>query len=370
MIDELRSTILRDEHLALGARMVPFAGWDMPVQYPEGILAEHRHTREHASLFDICHMGEFRVFGKGAREALDKIFARPVFDQSLGSCRYNFLLNDAGKVIDDLIIYYTGEDDYFIVTNASRRDEDAAQITKHLPDGVEFVDLSDETAKLDLQGPESATIIACVAKLTEKELPAYFCWKWVEIDGVRVLLSRTGYTGELGFELYFPMNQAVKIWRRLLEFKNVKAAGLGARDTLRLEMGLALYGHELNLETTPLEAGYGFMLKMNEYPSRQFIGRKALEKTSTERELVAICVEGRRAAREHSEVLSDALTPIGTVTSGGFAPSLERSIALAYVKKNTLSLGDKVFLNVGKTPIVGEIVKLPFYKNGTARIKI
>ncbi|MDD2403953.1 MAG: glycine cleavage system aminomethyltransferase GcvT [Victivallaceae bacterium] len=370
MSEELKSTVLCNEHMTLNARMVPFSGWNMPVQYAEGILAEHQHTREHVSLFDICHMGEIKVFGKGAREALDKILARPVFDQSLGSCRYNFLLNDAGGVIDDLIVYYLGEDDYFIVTNAARRDDDVAQIRKHLPNGIELVDISDETAKLDLQGPESATVISELTGLQICELPKYFRWQWVEIDGIRVLLSRTGYTGELGFELYFPMDKAVTLWRRLLQFKNVKPAGLGARDTLRLEMGMALYGHELNLETTPLEAGYGFMLKMEDFPSREFIGRKALENTPGERELVAVYLEGRRAAREHTELLDINQNTIGIVTSGGFAPSLGHAIALAYVSKGSVNKNDAVFLNVGKSQIQGKIGGLPFYTNGTARNKI
>ncbi len=367
--EDLRSTVLCDEHIGLGARMVPFAGWNMPVQYKTGILAEHQHTREQISLFDICHMGEFRVFGPGAREALDRLLARPTFDQPYGSCRYNFLLNEEGGIIDDLIVYYLGEDDYFIVVNASRIGVDAEQIRKHLPDGVMFVDISDETAKLDLQGPECAAVAAAVTGLPEADLPKYFRWAWVEINGVRVLLSRTGYTGELGFELYFPMDKAVEIWRCLLAQPNVRPAGLGARDTLRLEMGMALYGHELNTGITPLEAGYGAMLKLEEFPNRQFVGRAAMEKKGVQRHLIAIDVDGRRAAREGADVCDAEGLVIGKVTSGGFAPSLNHAIAMAYVEK-PLPQGAEVFLAAGNSTVMGKVSEVPFYKNGTARKKI
>ncbi len=368
--DELRSTVLCGEHVAAGARMVPFAGWNMPVQYKTGILAEHQHTREQVSIFDICHMGEFRVFGAGATQALDRILARPVFDQPYGTCRYNFLLNDNGGIIDDLIVYYTGENDYFIVVNASRIGEDSEQIRKNLPEGVAFVDISEETAKIDLQGPECLDVIVAATGLAVDALPKYFRWAWVEIQGVRVLLSRTGYTGELGFELYFPMEHAVKLWRYLLSFPQVKPAGLGARDTLRLEMGMALYGHEFTTETTPLQAGLGGMLKLDENPDRNFIGKEAMVKKGADRVLVNIYLEGRRAARDGAEVFDAEGLLMGTVTSGGFAPSLGHAVAMAYVDKAALAKGNEVFLAAGNATIPGTIGEAPFYKKGTARKKI
>ncbi len=369
MSEDLRNTVLCEEHVKLGARMVPFAGWNMPVQYKKGILAEHQHTRESVSLFDICHMGEFRVFGPGAREALDRVLARPVFDQPYGSCRYNFLLNENGGVIDDLIVYYMGEDDYFIVVNASRIGSDAEQIRTNLPDGVVFVDISDETAKLDLQGPLSADVICAVTGLAAAELPKYFHWAWVEINGIRVLLSRTGYTGELGFELYFPADKAVELWRFLLTQPNVEPAGLGARDTLRLEMGMSLYGHELREDITPIEAGFGAMLKLQEYSERSFIGREAMEKKEGGRTLVAVSVDGRRSAREGAEVFDGEGVLIGQVTSGGFAPSLNHAVALAYLDK-PLMQGSEVFMAAGKGTVMGTVSEVPFYKRGTARKKI
>jgi aminomethyltransferase len=349
--------------------MVPFAGWNMPVQYPAGILAEHQHTRAFVSLFDICHMGEFRVFGPGAREALDRLLARPVFDQPYGSCRYNFLLNENGGVIDDLIVYYMGEDDYFIVVNASRIEADAMQIRKNLPGGVTFIDISGETAKLDLQGPLSAEAVCAASGLPAGELPKYFHWKWVEINGVRVLLSRTGYTGELGFELYFPADKAAGLWNCLLSQPNVKPAGLGARDTLRLEIGLSLYGHELREDITPLEAGLGGMLKLADCPDRRFIGREAMEKKGAKRTLTAISVDGRRSAREGAEVFDGEGLRIGEVTSGGFAPSLNHAVALAYTDK-PLPPGTEVLLTAGSGTVTGKVTDIPFYKLGTARKKI
>jgi aminomethyltransferase len=369
MSENLKNTVLSGEHVKLGARMVPFAGWNMPVQYKTGILTEHQHTRHFVSLFDICHMGEFRVFGPGAREALDRILARPVFDQSYGTCRYNFLLNENGGVIDDLIVYYMGEDDYFIVVNASRIDADAEQIRKNLPEGVTFVDLSPETAKLDLQGPLSGETICSATGLPAGELPKYFQWKWTEINGIRILLSRTGYTGELGFELYFPADKAVELWNYLLAMPEVKPAGLGARDTLRLEIGLSLYGHELREDITPAEAGFGAMLKLAEYPERQFIGREAMEKQGVTRTLIAIAADGRRAAREEAEVFNLDGVRIGQVSSGGFSPSLGHAIALAYVDK-PLAVGTEVLMAAGSATITGKVTDAPFYKSGTARKKI
>lgn len=367
---EILNTPLVECHKALGARMVPFSGWNMPVQYSEGILAEHKHTREKAGLFDICHMGEFRVTGKNAIEALDKIFARPVFNQRIGLCRYNFLLNEDGKVLDDLIVYRLAEDDFFIVVNAGTRANDAEMIQRQLPEDIVFEDVSDLTAKLDLQGPLAADILI-QAGLEACDLPNYFNWAEVEINGMPVLLSRTGYTGELGFELYFDAENAVEMWEFLLQFEEVKPIGLGARDTLRLEVGYALYGHELTENYTPIDAGYGPMLKLKDFPDRQFTGREALEAAPPKRKLIAITLEGRRAARAEAKIFDTDENEIGIVTSGAFAPSLGTAVAMGYVNADsTLSVGDEVALSAGRATIKGIISKLPFYKDGTVRNKI
>ena len=367
---EIRNTPLAECHKLAGAKMVAFSGWNMPVQYSDGILAEHKHTREKVGLFDICHMGEFRISGKAALEALDTIFARPVFNQRVGLCRYNFLLNKAGKVMDDLIVYRLAEEDFFIVVNAGTRAADSEMIQSQLPEDVVFEDVSDLTAKLDLQGPLAADILA-KAGLKIAELPNYFNWTEAVINDIPVLLSRTGYTGELGFELYFDADKAADMWNYLLSFEDVKPIGLGARDTLRLECGYALYGHELTEDYTPLDAGYAPMLKLEDFPEREFTGKAALEALPVENKLIAITLEGRRAARAGAEVLDASGVKIGIVTSGAFAPSLGASVAMAYIGSgDSLAPGDKVQLSAGRSTITGKISDLPFYKEGTVRKKL
>ena len=368
--NEIKNTPLSEWHKSNGARMVPFSGWNMPVQYSDGILAEHNHTREKAGLFDICHMGEFRITGNNALEALDAIFARPVFNQRVGVCRYNFLLNRNGKVMDDLIVYRLDEDDFYIVVNAGTRASDAEMIQSQLPEDIVFEDVSDLTAKLDLQGPLAADVLVKTG-LKTADLPAYFNWTEAVINDIPVLLSRTGYTGELGFELYFDAEQAVEMWEYLLSFEGVRPVGLGARDTLRLEVGYALYGHELTEEYTPLDAGYGPLLKLDELPERNFTGRAALKAAPPAHKLIAVSLDGRRAARAGADVMTPEGEKIGVVTSGVFAPSLSNAIALAYIGANeNYGIGDKVLLSAGRATIEGEITELPFYKNGTVRKKM
>jgi len=367
---EIKNTPLAECHKLAGARMVPFSGWNMPVQYSDGILAEHKHTREKVGLFDICHMGEFRVTGEGALEALDAVFARPVFNQRVGLCRYNFLLNKAGKVMDDLIVYRLAEDDFFIVVNAGTRPTDSEMIQSQLPEDVVFEDVSDSIAKLDLQGPLAAEILA-KAGLEITDLPNYFNWTEAVINDIPVLLSRTGYTGELGFELYFDADKAVAMWNYLLSFEDVKPIGLGARDTLRLECGYALYGHELTEDYTPLDAGYAPMLKLKDFPEREFTGKAALEAAPAANKLIAITLEGRRAARAGADILNADGEKIGIVTSGAFAPSLGVAVAMGYIGAGeTLSLGDKAQLSAGRATIAGKITELPFYKDGSVRKKL
>jgi aminomethyltransferase len=366
--DALQVTPLAACHRRLGARMVPFAGWEMPVQYPEGILAEHHHTRRQASLFDICHMGEFRVLGEGVAAALDRIFPRPVLDQPVGACRYNFLLTETGTVIDDLIVYRLAENEFYIVVNAGNRADDAACLRQRLPSGIAFHDESAATAKLDLQGPESAAVLARVG-LPAAALPGYYRWRQVAIAGVPVLLSRTGYTGELGFELYFPATEAEHLWTRLLAVDPVKPAGLGARDTLRLEVGYPLHGHEMDTDTTPVEAGFGALIPLADL-SRDFHGAKALRNSPPRRRLVGIEFAGRRAARAGAPVLQ-ADRAIGKICSGTFSPSLEKAIALAYIDAASVPPpGAEVTSEAGRQRLPGRIVETPFYRGGTVRQKL
>lgn len=363
----VKDTPLCQNHIELGARMVPFAGWNMPVQYPEGIIAEHKHTREQVSLFDICHMGEFRISGPGIAEIMDGIFPRLVSSQKIGSCRYNFLLTDHGTVIDDLIIYRIAEDEFYIVVNAGSKDADFARLSELLPAGINITDESESTAKLDLQGPESAEVLAEIG-FEKAKLPGYYKWIKTEIKEIPVLLSRTGYTGELGFELYFAADKASEIWDFLLEQRNVKPAGLGARDTLRLEMGYPLYGHEMDLETTPIEAGFGGMLKITE--DRNFPGVEILRNSQPKKQLVGIEIEGRRAAREGAEVSIEGKV-VGKVTSGTFSPSLEKAIALVYLNPDVVIVpAMTVNLAAGRSSISGKVTDIPFYKESSVRKEI
>lgn len=363
-------TPLAAEHLKLGARMVPFAGWNMPVQYPEGILAEHKQCRESAALFDICHMGEFRVKGEGSAAALDALFARSVADQPVGVCRYNFSLNPDGGVRDDLIVYRLAEDEFYIVVNAGPRASDAQWICDHLPSGVTFADESDSTAKLDLQGPASADVLERLG-IAKPTLPGYYKFMFTTIQCVPVLLSRTGYTGELGFELYFDASNAVTMWNLILADAAVKPAGLGARDTLRLEMGYPLYGHEMDETTTPVEAGFGAMLKL-ETP-REFIGSKVLRdpvKGVVKRRLAGFVLEAKRAARHGSQILLGDQA-VGVITSGAFGPSVDKAVAIGYVDADVaLEPGQRVELDTGKSRLSAVVAAMPFHVSGTARVKL
>ncbi len=367
MDETLLKTPLADEHVATGARMVPFAGWYMPVQYKEGILAEHKYTREHVSLFDICHMGEFKAAGPGVAEALDAALARSVADQKNGVCRYNFLLNEAGGVIDDLIVYRMGAEEFFIVVNAARIAVDFAELRKRLPASVKLENLSDVTAKFDLQGPDSMAVLTSLG-LDAAALPKYYHWGKFKLFGLDMLISRTGYTGELGFELYFDAAHAVDVWRKLLACPGVKPAGLGARDTLRLEMGYPLYGDEMDEATTPVEAGFGALLKLDK-SARAFVGSDALRANPPKKHLRGIVFDGRRAAHTGTPVLLQG-KQVGTITSGTFAPSLGCAVAMAYFDASAEIPADAEFeVELHRAVVKAKLSALPFWTHGTANPK-
>lgn len=369
-MENLKKTPLHSRHVSLGAKMVPFGGWDMPVQYKEGILAEHRHTRKTVSLFDTCHMGEFIIKGKRVAQELDRIFPRAVADQKIGTARYNFLLSDRGTVMDDLLIYRMGEEEFMMVVNAGTIEPDAERIKKLLPNTISFMDESDKTGKLDLQGPKTAEIMEKLG-FNKGDLPDFYKWIKTTVNGIPAILSRTGYTGELGFEFYVDAGKVGELWDYLLSFPEVKPAGLGSRDTLRLEVGYPLYGHEMDENTTPVEAGFSAILNLENRTS-SFMSEKILKdpakKTKT---LIGVVLEGRRAARAGNKVLTMDGKEIGIITSGMFSPILEKAIALAFVfPQCTFVPGDKINLEIGGTPFPGVVVEMPFYKNGTVRTKV
>ncbi len=356
----LLKTPLHAWHVAHHAKMAPFAGWDMPIQYT-GIIAEHLHTREKASLFDICHMGEFILKGPGARDALAKALTHNLDTLKPGRCRYGFLLDESGGILDDLIVYHLAPEHYMIVVNAACRESDFSAITARLPSGLSLEDVSDRTGKIDLQGPASVDALERILPGPWRQVP-YFGLVRAEFDGSSLLVSRTGYTGELGFELYMPCEKALALWEACLADPDVEPAGLGARDTIRLEVGLPLYGQDLDSNHTPAEAGYGGMLTS----TADYVGKAGAARVREK--LVGLSLEGRRSARHNDPVMLDGKS-VGIVTSASFAPSLGHAVALAYVAAEEADAA-AFTIAAAKTGIPAARTALPFYTKGTARMKL
>jgi aminomethyltransferase len=341
--------------------MAPFAGFDMPVQYT-GIIIEHKHTRSKAGIFDICHMGEFRLSGQGAMNALNTVVSHDLTTLGPGKCRYGFLLNQGGGINDDLIIYCLADDEYMLVVNGACREKDFNHIKANLPSGLSFTDISDETGKIDVQGPESLDVIESLTGSKWNNLK-YFNFETTERLGFPMIISRTGYTGELGYELYLPADKALAVWEQLAADARVEPVGLGARDTLRLEIGYPLYGQDLDEEHTPVEAGAGFFLKKE----TEYIGKSGLSKVR--QSLIPLSIEGRRTARHYDEVYLPNGEKTGFVTSGSFAPSLGHCVALAYVRAEDAK-GETFVIKTARTELEAKRTALPFYKDGTARMKV
>ncbi len=357
----LLETPLTAWHKAQGAKMAGFAGWDMPIQYTS-ILAEHEHTRTKVSLFDICHMGEFLIFGEGAAEALSKAVTHNLATLKPGKCRYGFLLNAEGNILDDLIVYRMEENSFMLVVNGACTAGDFAALKERMPQGVTMEDISSQMAKIDLQGPESIEVLEATFGESFRHL-GYFSFEERTFEGEKVLISRTGYTGELGYELYLPWGKTLALWEKLLQDDRVKPAGLGARDTLRLEAGLPLYGHELDDKHNPTEAGMGKMLTSTApYVGHEHVGE-------VREVLLPLRIEGRRAARAGDAVTLASGEEVGVVTSGSLAPSLGYVTAFAWVKAAHAENTD--FLVKGaRTSLPAQVATLPFYEQGTARTKL
>jgi len=353
---ELRKTPLYEKHSAKGAHMVPFAGWSMPVQYT-GIIEEHLHTRSKAGLFDICHMGEFIIKGPDAESDLERLLTCRIDTLKEGRCRYGFLLNETGGIIDDMIIFHTAPEEFMMVVNAGTLEKDSTWIRSCLSRGTVFEDISDKTAKIDLQGPLSAEIMDTLIR--EISSLGRFSFTRAELAGTSVIVSRTGYTGEDGFEIFSEAREAGKLWDMFEGFREVKPAGLGARDSLRLEMGYSLYGHDIDALHTPFEANLNKFVHME----KDFIGKPALAEQSQKgfsRILTGFICQGRRTARENYRVISDANKEAGRVTSGAFSPCLKRGIGLCYIDKNLVQEGQEIILANGAVEIQAEIKNPPF----------
>ena len=354
-----RKTVLSESHVQLGARMVDFSGWDMPLQY-DGILAEHHRTRTDVSMFDTCHMGRFLVTGPGTRAALDQLLAVDLEAMTDGQCKYGFLLREDGGILDDVIVYRFSAGRWMIVVNAGTQAGDRDWIRARLPATVTFTDVSRSLAKIDVQGPHA---LACVARVCGIEVDSlrYFRFRTFDYGG-EAIVSRTGYTGEKGVELYVESGRMVELWNRFLA-DGVKPAGLGARDTLRLEMCYPLYGQDLTSETTPIEADKEKFVYFN----KDFIGKDALIKSNKPyRKLINFTAASRRAPRHNYRIFMNG-EDIGIVTSGSFSPSLSCGIGMGYVN-TPCSAGAEVMLKDNNVEISALVTKGPFYKKGTAKI--
>jgi aminomethyltransferase len=365
---QLRRTPLHDEHLRLGGKMVPFVGWEMPVQYPAGITAEHRAVRSAAGLFDVSHMGEVEVSGPGALDLVQRLTTNDAAALEVGQAQYSTMLRADGTIIDDLLVYRF-DDRYMLVVNAGNRERDVEWIQRHASDhDVQVADRSDDIALLALQGPRAQAILG---PLTDADLEAirYYRFGEGEVARVPAVISRTGYTGEDGFELYIPAERAAELWKRLLEAgagEGLMPAGLGARDALRLEMGYLLYGSDADDRHTPLEAGLGWVVK---WGKSDFIGRAALERqkeAGVSRRLAGFRLLERGFPRRGYPLRVEGQV-VGEVTSGVVSPSLGEGIGLGYLPPPAAKPGTRIEVVIRDRALPAEVVRPPFYQEGSVR---
>ncbi len=353
----MKQTILYKEHLDAGARMIDFGGWMMPVQY-EGIVVEHNNTRNNVSIFDICHMGEFIIEGANAKADLKKLLTTNIEPLVDGQCRYGFMLNENAGVIDDLITYRINENKWMLVVNAGTKDKDLAWIKSHVSADTTVTDISDSCGKLDIQGPNSKEIIEDILSINLSDIK-FFRFKDIEWHNKTVTVSRTGYTGEYGVELYADNATTLELWQAFIN-AGVKPAGLGARDTLRLEAGLPLYGHELDEETTPEQANLmRFVCLDNNFIGKEVLLQKMEEKSG--RVLCGFQIDGRPTARNGFDVVHNN-NIIGKVASGSFAPTLNKSIGTAFIDRKIYDTKPVIGIDNGRKILDAFIVDLPFYK--------
>ncbi len=351
MIDLLK-TPFHAMHLAAGARMAPFAGYDMPLRYPEGSVAEHHHARSRAALFDVSHMGQIRLVGSGADAALETLVPGDIRGLGAGRMCYTLFTAEDGGILDDLIVA-RAPDGLAVVVNAARKEHDTAHLRRGLAGAVDVVPEPDR-ALLALQGPAAAAVLAQFA-----DLP-FMAWRDGEACGVPVRASRSGYTGGDGFELSVAAGDAEALAAGLLAHEAVAWAGLGARDSLRLEAGLCLYGHDIDEGTTPLEAGLGWTMPKRRREAQDFPGAARILAGPPARRRVGLRPEGKAIAREGTALLDAAGEAVGRVTSGGFAPTLGGSVAMGYLPVALAAPGAAVAFDIRGRPRPGQVVRLPF----------
>ena len=359
----MKNTALTHIHEELGAKMVPFAGYNMPVSY-EGVNVEHENVRKNLGVFDVSHMGEFLISGPNSLELIQKITTNDASKLVDGKAQYTCMPNDKGGIVDDLIIYRLNEEKYLLVVNASNIDKDWNWISEQNTMGADIKDLSENYALLAIQGPKA---VEAMQSLTEVDLSAIKFYNF-EIgkfaDAEKVIISATGYTGSGGFEIYCKTEDAEKVWNNVMEAGKdfgIKPIGLAARDTLRLEMGFCLYGNDIDETTSPIEAGLGWITKF----TKDFVNSENLKKEKEEgpkRKLVAFELTEKGIPRKDYKIVDENQHEIGYVTSGTMSPSTGKAIGLGYVKSEFNKRGNTIYIQIRKKTIPATIVKLPFYK--------
>jgi aminomethyltransferase len=359
----LNKTPFHAIHVALGAKMVPFAGFEMPVQYPTGITVEHKTVRESCGVFDVSHMGEFEIRGEDRVAFVNHVTTNDVAALAIGQVHYSTILNERGTIEDDCLVYRSA-DHIIMVVNASNRDKDFAHIMKYAkPFKVTVKDISDEIALLAVQGPKTAAILQPLTK-TDLSSIKYYHYVEGEVGGVKTVISRTGYTGEDGFELYHDAKDGLRLWKVLMDTKAITPVGLGCRDSLRLEMGMALYGNDIDSGVTPLEANLGWLVKLKK---GDFVGRNALvaqKEAGIPKKLIGFTSEERAFPRHGYPVFVNG-APSGEVRSGTLSPSLGIPIGTAYVPTAFAKEGQPIDIEIRGKRVKGSVVKLPFYQHGS-----
>lgn len=359
----MKNTALTHVHESLGAKMVPFAGYNMPVQY-EGVNIEHETVRNGVGVFDVSHMGEFFLRGENALALIQKVTSNDASKLVDGKAQYSCLPNNEGGIVDDLIIYKIADNNYLLVVNASNIEKDWNWISQHNDLGVTMENASDSYSLLAIQGPKAAEAMQSLTAIDLASMP-YYSFQMGEFAGVKdVIISATGYTGSGGFEIYFKNEDAETIWNNVFEAGaafGIKAIGLAARDTLRLEMGFCLYGNDINDTTSPLEAGLGWITKFD----KEFVNSanlKAQKEAGVTRKLVAFELTERGIPRHDYEIVDKDGNVIGMVTSGTMSPSLNKGIGLGYVPTAFSAIDSEIAIRIRKNDVAAKVVKLPFYK--------
>lgn len=360
----MKNTILTPIHEKLGAKMLPFAGYNMPILY-EGVNAEHETVRNGVGVFDVSHMGEFLLSGENALALIQKVTSNDASVLTVGKAQYSCLPNNDGGIVDDLLIYKIKENEYLLVVNASNIDKDWDWISSHNDLGVTMKNLSDDYSLLAIQGPKTIEAIQSLTSFDLRSIP-YYSFEVTDFCGFpHVIISATGYTGSGGFEIYCKNAEVETIWNKVFEAGaafGIKPVGLAARDTLRLEMGFCLYGNDINDNTSPLEAGLGWITKF----SKTFTNSENLKlqkEQGVTKKLVAFKLTDRGVPRHDYEIVDKQGKIIGVVTSGTMSPSLNKGIGLGYVTTENSKIDSEIFIRIRKNDVAAKVIKLPFYKS-------